>query len=147
MHKKSPRHLSRSIALQGIYYYRLNKCEVFDIEQFLKNNPEGIYHKAEPELLNYLLEQGIVQFDNIIERYTPYLQRELNEINIVEQIILVIAGLELINNLNVPAAVIINEAVELAKLYGAEDSYKFINGLVDKLANEIRKDEIQHYKK
>ena len=73
-----------------------------------------------------------------LKRYTPYLTREIKDINLIEQIILVIAAYELLNSHSVPSPVIINEAVELTKLYGAEDSYKFINGLVDKLAHEIR---------
>lgn len=146
MIKKSPRHLSRSIAVQGIYHYKLNNSEIFDIEQFLKSNPDCLYNKAESSLLTYLLEQGINQFEQMLKLYEPYLQREMSEINLLEQIILVIAAIELTYTINVPAAVVINEAIELCKLYGAEESHKFINGLVDKLAHETRKEEIKHYR-
>jgi N utilization substance protein B len=144
MQKKSPRHLARSLAIQGVYHHKLNQNSIIEIEHYLANSETGIYPKANYDLMHYLLEQSINQFKAMLERYQPYLQRELHDINLIEQIILVIAAIELINNLNVPAAVVINEAVELAKLYGAGESYKFINGLVDKLANETRADEIKH---
>jgi transcription antitermination protein NusB len=57
----------------------------------------------------------------------------------------VIAAIELINNLSVPSPVIINEAIELSKLYGGSDSHKFINNLVDKLAKQLRLAENQHH--
>jgi N utilization substance protein B len=148
MQKKSPRHLARSLAVQAIYAYKLNNSVLqIAIEDYLNNiNPE-VYQKANNELMHYLIEQGISEFDQLLELYIPYLQRELNQINLIEQVILVIASLEFTKSATVPAAVIINEAIELAKLYGAEDSYKFINGLVDKLANQVRHDEMNRYLK
>ncbi len=147
MSKKSPRHLARSFAVQGIYYFKLNQVTIDQIEEFLNTNSPDVYKKVNQELMHELLKDGIASFDTMLERYRPYLNRELNEINLIEQIILVVAATELINSLNVPAPVIINEAVELAKLYGAEESHKFINGLVDKLAKETRQEEIKQYSK
>ena len=88
--------------------------------------------------MHFLLERSIRHYDAMLEMYTPYLNRSISDINLIEQIILVIAAVEFKENLSVPAPVIINEAVELAKLYGAEESYKFINGLVDKLSSQMR---------
>lgn len=147
MQKKSPRHLSRSLAVQAIYYNQLNTTPIIEIERFLNTNNKIIYDSADYELMHSLIEQSINNFDKYLALYTPYLNREISEINLIEQIILVVAATELFNHLNVPAAVIINEAVELAKFYGAEESHKFINGLVDKLAHNIRNDEMNHYKK
>ncbi|MCE2706169.1 MAG: transcription antitermination protein NusB [Proteobacteria bacterium] len=143
MQKKSPRHLARSLAIQGIYSYKINQCSIIEIEDYINENNRDVFKKANYELMHYLIEQTLHDFSGNVARYTPYLQRSIEEINLVEQIILAVAATELINNLNVPAFVVINEAVELAKLYGAEDSFKFINGLVDKLAGEVRKDEMQ----
>ncbi len=143
--KKSPRHLARSIAVQGLYYFKLNCSPAIEIERYLSSNGHPLYLKADQELLHFLLEQGVNQFDKMLNLYTNFLNtRKLSEINLLEQIILVIAAIELANNISVPSTVIIDEAVELAKLYGAEDSYKFINGLVDKLAKQIRNNEIKN---
>jgi len=138
MQKKSPRHLARSLAVQGIYAYKLNQNSILEIENYLAITDAAIYHKANNALMHYLLEESINQFDSLLPLYTPYLHRNLSEVNLIEQIILVIAALELTCNLSVPAPVIINEAIELAKLYAAPESYKFINSLVDKLASVTR---------
>lgn len=138
MPKKSPRHLSRSLAVQGVYYHKINKADINEIELFLSHNCTAIYPVANYDLMHFLIENAIFKFESMLNLYTDYLQREINEINLVEQIILVLAAVELKDNISVPAPVIINEAVELAKLYGAEDSYKFINNLVDKLASSVR---------
>ena len=136
--KKSPRHLSRSLALQAIYHHKLNPENVSLIETFLSLSNAPIYNVANYELMHFLIEKSLTEFDVLLNSYKPYLQREINDIGLVEQIILVIAAVEFKDNLSVPAKVIINEAIELAKLYGASDSYKFINGLVDKLATSQR---------
>ena len=147
MHKKSPRHLARSLAVQGIYAYKINQTSVTEIESFLQHNCHAIYPQANYELMHTLIIAGTEQYDAMLNQYVGHLKRDTGDINLIEQIILVIAAVELNTNLSVPAAVVINEAVELSKLYGAVESYKFINGLVDKLAHDLRKDEVAHYKK
>ena len=146
MQKKSPRHLSRSLAVQAIYSIKLNQCTVGEIEDFLRSTNNTIFDYANYQLMHELIEQTLNNFSASVELYTPYLNRKIEEINLIEQVILALAATELQNNLSVPATVVINEAVELTKLYGAEDSYKFINGLVDKLAHEIRKNEMDTQK-
>ncbi|MFN8770802.1 MAG: transcription antitermination factor NusB [Neisseriaceae bacterium] len=143
MQKKSPRHLARSLAVQGIYSIKLNQCGISEIEDFLSQANSSVFKRANYELMHDLIEQTLNNFSANLERYTPYLNRSIDEINLIEQVILAVASTELLNSLNVPAMVVINEAVELAKLYGAEESYKFINGLVDKLAHEVRKNEMK----
>ena len=138
MNKKSPRHLARSLAIQGLYFHKLNNTSLPEIESFLATNCFAIYPISNYELMHFLLDQSISKFDEMLKLYTNHLNRPIDDINLIEQIILVIAAVELTNNLSVPAPVIINESVELAKLYGAEESYKFINGLVDKLAQDLR---------
>lgn len=140
--KKSPRHLSRSLALQAIYHHKLNPENVSLIETFLSVSNSQIYNLANYELMHFLIEKSLSQFDEYLESYVQFLQREIGDIGLVEKIILVIAVVEFKDNLSVPARVIINEAVELAKLYGANDSYKFINGLVDKMATIERPNEM-----
>lgn len=143
MPKKSPRHLSRSLALQAIYHYKMNAETITSIESYLNINNEHVYTTANYELMHFLIENSISQFDTLLNSYSKHSQRNVKNIDLIEQIILVIAALELKDNLSVPAKVVINEAVELAKLYGANDSYKFINGLVDKLASIARPAEIK----
>jgi N utilization substance protein B len=133
------RHLSRRFALQGVYYYQLNPTAIDTIEQFLFNSYPKLYQQANYNLLHFLLEHGTTQYDAMLHLYSGLSDRQLNQINLLESSILVIAAVELVDNHSVPTTVIINEAVELAKVYCAHDSYKFINRLVDTVARNIRK--------
>lgn len=140
--KLSPRRISRSLAVQGLYHWQTNPKSVSEIEDFLQNHNSDLYLRANYDLLHYLLENASNGFDSLLDFYSKYSSRPLNDIQQVEKAILAIAATELKQSLEVPAPVIINEAIELAKLYGGEDSFKFINGLVDKLANELRTEEM-----
>lgn len=140
--KLSPRRISRSLAVQGLYHWQTNPKSVSEIEDFLHNHNSDLYLRANYDLLHYLLENASNDFSLLLDFYSKYSSRPLNDIQQVEKAILVIAATELKQNLEVPAPVIINEAIELAKLYGGEDSFKFVNGLVDKLATELRTEEM-----
>jgi N utilization substance protein B len=141
--KLSPRRLSRSLAVQGLYYFQINPKSVSEIEDFLHNSNEDIYSRANYELLHYLLDMSVNTFESNLTAYTEYSSRSLTDIQKIEKAILVIASIELKNNPEVPARVIINEAIELAKIYGGEDSFRFINGLVDRLASKLRASEME----
>lgn len=140
--KLSPRRISRSLAVQGLYHWQTNPKLVSEIEDFLHNHNSDLYLRANYDLLHYLLENASNDFSSLLDFYSKYSSRPLNDIQQVEKAILAIAATELKQNLEVPAPVIINEAIELAKLYGGEDSFKFVNGLVDKLAAELRTEEM-----
>ena len=144
--KLSPRRISRSLAVQGIYHFQTNPKSVSEIEDYLQNSNDELFAKANYELLHFLLDMVTNNFAASLELYTNYSSRELGDIQPIEKSVLAIAAVELKNSIGVPAPVIINEAIELAKLYGGEDSFKFVNGLVDKLANELRKTEMEHFR-
>lgn len=137
--KTSARHLARLLAVQGLYANLLNpEKDLTVIFAFLADNNE-CYLQAQQSLLKHLLAETIVQFDALLFCYKPFIDYELVDLNLIEQTILVVAAFELKDSLNVPAVVIINEAVELTKSYGAP--HTFINGLVDKLAKQLRPQE------
>jgi len=144
--KLSPRRISRSLAVQGIYHFQTNPKSVSEIEDFLQNSNDELFTKANYDLLHYLLDMVTSNFALSLEQYTSHSSRPINEIQPIEKAVLAIAAIELKHSLEVPAPVIINEAIELAKLYGGEDSFKFVNGLVDKLANDIRQSEMEHFR-
>ncbi len=99
MSKKSPRHLSRSLAVQALYSYKINQSSVVELEKLLNDFERDLYEHANYELMHSLIENSINKFDEMLEHYKPYLQREIGDINLIEKIILVIAAVELINNL------------------------------------------------
>lgn len=140
--KLSPRRLSRSLAVQGMYYFQINPKTVSEIEDYLCTSNEELYQRANYELLHFLLEMSSNNFAASLALYSEFSTRAVTEIQMVEKAILVMAAVELQHNLAVPAPVIINEAIELAKIYGGEDSFKFVNGLVDKLTHSLRQSEM-----
>ena len=81
--------------------------------------------------------------DALIESITPWLDRNASGLSPIERAILVIGTWELKHRLEIPYRVVINEAVELAKSYGGTDGHKFVNGVLDKVAAEVRADEIR----
>lgn len=75
--------------------------------------------------------------------FTPYLtDRELHEVSPIELVILRLGAYELLHRLDVPYKVVINESLELAKMFGADEAHKFVNSVMDKLALDARKAEI-----
>ena len=74
---------------------------------------------------------------------TPHLDREVERLSPVERSILLLAGYELARHPEVPFRVVVNEAVELAKAYGGTDGYRFVNGVLDKLAACLREGEVK----
>jgi N utilization substance protein B len=83
------------------------------------------------------------QLDAIDTALTEYVDRPVDKIDPVERAILRIGTYELINRLETPYRVIINESVNLAKFFGADGSHKYINGILDKVAQKMRSTEIQ----
>jgi N utilization substance protein B len=77
------------------------------------------------------------------EKFSPFVDRPLAELSPIEHGILLIGSFELIHQVDVPYRVAINEAVELAKSFGGTDGFKFVNGVLDKLAAEARSTEVR----
>ena len=77
------------------------------------------------------------------KRFTPFIDRPLTELSPIEHGILLIGSFELVHHIEVPYKVAINEAVELAKSFGGTDGFKFVNGVLDKVAAQVRPTEIK----
>ncbi|QNS01650.1 MAG: transcription antitermination factor NusB [Buchnera aphidicola (Pentalonia nigronervosa)] len=134
--KPHSRRKARAYALQILYSWDIAHNNIQDnAKYFLReknnNNIDIVYF--------YDLISGVtkncVNIDNLM---IPYLSRSLKELGHVEKSILRIAFYELYRRHDIPYKVSINEGIELAKLFGAADSHKFINGVLDKAAFKIR---------
>ena len=89
------------------------------------------------------LWRGVVaDYDALLQTVEPRVDRKLGALAPVERALLVIATWELAHRLDIPYRVVIDEAVELAKVYGGTDGHKFVNGVLDKLAPTLRPAEI-----
>lgn len=130
------RRRSRQLALQGLYAQSMSNEPIVEIMNLLSQQPDA--HKADQLYLNALL-QGVAEyrehFDCLLQ---PHLDRPFAELDLIELSILRIAVFELLYREEIPAKVIINEAIELAKGFGATESHKFVNGVLDKIAKQTR---------
>ena len=137
---KSPRHRARELALQGVYQWRVTAGEDAEIEKQIHAEKNlGRYDKA---LFSKLLRGTLSQHADLEVILTPHLDRPLGELSPVEFAVLMLGAFELSRNLEVPYKVVINEAVELAKTFGGTDGHKYVNGVLDKLALQLRALEI-----
>jgi len=133
---KSKRRIARELVLQGLYQWRLTGDTQRVIETQLRETE--IFCRTDEDFFCRLLN-GVLDNVNLLEQTIhPFLDRPLKELSPVEYGILLLSTYELIYFLDVPYRAIINEAIELARVYGGSDGYKFVNGVLDKLANKIR---------
>lgn len=143
--KVSARHRARQLAVQGLYEWKLSDNPVEKIIQQCLDEKKGknLDHIYFQELMDQVTGKA-EKLDKCIE---PYLNRTIGEVDPVEHVILLLAAYELTEKPDIPYRVIINEAIELAKTFGAEQSHKFINGILDALATSHRTVEVTADKK
>lgn len=134
------RSASRSFALQAIYQWQMNHSAVNEIEaQFAVDHDMSSCDKTYFRELIYGVSSKSKALDALFE---PFLDRSLSELDAIELATLRIGSFELSERLDVPYKVAINEGVELAKSFGASESHKYVNGILDKLAQRVRREEI-----
>ncbi len=135
--KPSARRRARECAVQALYSWQLSKNDIADVElQFLA---EQDVKGADITYFRELLSGVATNAEYLDGIMSPYLSRKLDELGQVERAVLRVALYELSKREDVPYKVAINEAIELAKIFGAEDSHKFVNGVLDKAAPTVRK--------
>ena len=139
--KISARTRARRLAVQGLYEWQVSgNSEESIVAQFLQEkemkNVDKDYFK---ELLTNIPRQQ-KELDDYI---TPHISRSLEEIDLVECAVLRLGAYELAHRLDIPYRVVINEAVELAKMFGADQGHKFVNGIMDKMAAQLRAVEVK----
>jgi N utilization substance protein B len=129
---RSPRHRARELALQGIYQWRITAGDEATIEKQI--HAEKNLGRYDKELFSKLLRGALSQHTDLEALIAPHLDRPLDELSPVEFAVLLLGTFELSGHYKV----IINEAVELAKTFGGTDGHKFVNGVLDKLAPQLR---------
>ena len=131
----TPKQRSRARAVQALYQWLTSGGEIVQIEQQFLNQKEGKISKAFFSNLILNIPKNISVLDEIIE---PSLNRDFSELGPTEKAVMYLAVYELKFQTEVPYKVVINEAVELTKLYGADGAYKLINTSLDKIAQKLR---------
>lgn len=134
--KPSPRRKARELAVQAIYSWQISKNAVSDIEiNFITENSKRRFDIEYFQLLLRGVTTNIAELDLAI---SPHVDRPIDDIDHIEKAILRVGVFELSSCQEVPYRVVINEAIELAKLFAADDSHKFVNGVLDKAVKLIR---------
>jgi len=136
----TPKQRSRARVVQALYQWLTSGGEIVQIEQQFLNQKEGKISKAFFSNLILNIPKNISVLDEIIE---PSLNRDFSELGPTEKAVMYLAVYELKFQTEVPYKVVINEAVELTKLYGADGAYKLINTSLDKIAQELRSLELE----
>ncbi len=134
------RRKSRELAVKAVYRSMLNQSELGPILRDMTEDPE--YSKADEAYFKHLLEAVTTRADELDAKLANFIDRKITELSPVEHAILRVSGCELMFDLSIPYRVVINEGVELAKLYGGTDGHKYINGVLDKLAADVRTSEV-----
>ena len=135
--KPAARRRARECAVQALYSWQISKNDIADVEyQFLS---EQDVKDVDISYFRELLSGVATNAEYLDGLMAPVLSRQLEEVGQVERAVLRISLFELSKREDVPYKVAINEGIELAKTFGAEDSHKFVNGVLDKVAPTIRK--------
>lgn len=130
------RHMARHYAMQALYQWHMAGQSISDIEAQFRADYD--MEKVDTEFFAELLHNIPAKLDEIDNEYQGLLDRESVKLDPVEQALLRIGVYELKYRIDVPYKVVINEAVNLAKKFGATDSFKYINGVLDKVAVKQR---------
>ena len=130
------RRSSRELALKFLYQFELNGGDLDEqIKLFLERN------SSQEDVANFMKElvvsliDKMEEIDEIIQKFSDHWI--LDRMTVIDRNILRMGACELLFNFSTPPKVVINEAIDIAKKYGNEDSPEFVNGILDKVYNEI----------
>jgi transcription antitermination protein NusB len=136
----SARRRSRELVLQGLYQWQYTGTGV---SQVLKNLSElDGFAKADQGFLESELRGTIGEASALREQLEPLADRKWDEVSPIEKAILLIGAWELMHCPEIPYRATINEAIELGKRFGGTDGHKYVNGVLDRLAKNVRADEV-----
>ncbi len=138
---KSPRRRSREFALQGLYEWLVGGGEPGAIDAHVRE--QGDFDKADRAHFDALLRGCIAEAAALDALLARHVDRPTRLLSPVEHGVLMIGSYELTHCIDIPYRVVINEAVELAKAFGGTDGHKYVNGVLDKAAAELRPLEVQ----
>jgi N utilization substance protein B len=134
------RRKARHYGLQALYQWTLSGASPSDIEaEFRVDND---FRHTDGEYFSAVLKGVVDDVDGLESLFEPALDRTLDELDPIERNLLRLGTFELRDRIDVPYKVVISEAVALAKKFGATDSHRYINGVLDKVARELRQVEL-----
>lgn len=138
---KSGRRRAREFALQGVYQWLLSSAEPGEVHAHIADTPG--FDKSDRAHFDALLHGVIRDAETLRATFAPFIDRPAQELSPVEHGVLLLGTYELMHQVEVPYRVVINEAVELAKAFGGTDGFKYVNGVLDKVAGAVRPAEVE----
>ncbi|MEE8058472.1 MAG: transcription antitermination factor NusB [Pseudomonadales bacterium] len=141
----SARRKARHYGMQALYQWSMTQYPVSEIEvQFLADYN---FSNVDIEYFHDIIHHVPGNVEELEAAFTPYLDRDISDLDPIELALLRLGSYELVKRIDIPYKVTINETVALAKKFGATDGYKYINGVLDKLAQNVRAVEFNAQKK
>ena len=130
------RRKARHFGLEALYQWTLSDASLVDIDaEFRVDND---FRHTDGEYFQALLRGVMEDVESLEALFSPLLDRALDDLDPIERNLLRMGTFELKERIDVPYKVVINEAVSLAKKFGATESHRYINGILDKVASELR---------
>jgi N utilization substance protein B len=139
---KTARRQARELALQALYAWQLSGSD--PMEQALLLEESG---KTDLWFVEKILVGVVTREADLEKLITPHLDRDFKRLSPVERAILYIGAYELASHPETPFKVVLNEAIELGKSYGAAEGHRYINGVLEKIAVALRPDEVARARK
>ena len=130
------RRRARRRALQALYQWHLTGQDVGEI--ILQFHEIQDFSNVDTELFATLVRKVSKDQADIDEKLEPFLDRPLKQLDVIEHVILSIGVYELWRSIDVPHQVVIDESINLAKQFGAEQGHSYVNGVLDKAAKQLR---------
>jgi N utilization substance protein B len=137
----SPRRRAREFALQGLYEWLVAGTDAGLIDAHVREQPG--FDKCDSAQFDALLHGCIAEAAALDAALARHVDRRTSLLSPVEHAALMIGAWELTHSPEVPYRVVINEAVELTKTFGGTDGHKYVNGVLDKVAGQVRTVEVQ----
>lgn len=138
--QRSPRRRAREFALQALYAWRLSGADAGVVDAHIREQAQ--FERCDAAAFDALLHGTIADLPALEAAVARHLDRPVAQLSPIEHAILLLAAFELKHSIELPYKVVINEAVELAKTFGGTDGHKFVNGVVDRVARDLRQVEI-----
>lgn len=131
---------ARRLVMQALYQHQISDDHWVALREQFHADPE--FDRVDPEYFDELLEQCVEREAELTAILAPNFDRPADQIDPVERAILLVGCYELKDRLDIPYRVVINEGVELAKRFGAEEGHRYVNAILDRTAAELRKVEM-----
>ena len=133
------RRRARAAAVQALYQWHMTGQDAAEIEgQFLAERLTDDARAVDRGFFHDLLHGVVARAEGLDRRLEPLLDRPIAQVDPVERAILRLGAFELVERSEIPTGVTINEAVELAKTFGGENGHRYVNGVLDRLARDVR---------